>query len=408
MPDSEENTQNNQEEEEETQEETQDTTDSSENESSSEEEEDVPIFHPHKGRIMGIKPYTLISSLNWDKGYDSPVGGGKVELLLEGDDIRFVYSGVSCKLKLRRSTDPQFSDTGIEEVYKKEEDIQAREHYPTTEMLIENNIPVEKVFGEDSLSDFGVDEVLISRSASDDGLYGFVSGVTHAQKGAELSLKDWGLCLEDTSKELTFPEMFRSELIREVIKSYGLIPIVNFEGLDDDLITWTNMKSVGTTTSTTSDNGGTAEDSTEFNHCTGSFELSSKAKVSAKGDIPSDITSDMIAKIGRSDTNYGKFAKGKSAKEVLEGLRSRFHYSYYRDNRDKCASDTFGESINANCADSARLVKCCMDVASVDCIIVHSPDHYYNAIKVDGEWKTCDLTYRSSCKTRTGSNTFGY
>ena len=226
--------------------------------SETEEDEEEPTYHPHKGRILGIKQYNVINNLSYDKGYDSPTGNGKVELLLDNDDKKYVYCGVACKLKVRRSTDRQFSDTGIEEVYKKEEDIQLREHYPTPEMLIENNsLLVEKEFGEEDLKDFDVDEVLISRSASDDGLYGFVTEVTHSQKTTDLNLKDWGLCLEDTSKKLEFNNLLRSHIIEEVIKSYGLVPIVDFTGLDDDLTSWTNMKSTGKGTSgSSSDNGG--------------------------------------------------------------------------------------------------------------------------------------------------------
>ena len=379
--------------------------------SQTDEEEEEPRFHPHKGRILGIKQYTVINSLSFDKGYDSPTGSGKVDLILDDGAKKYVYSGVSCKLKVRRSTDRQFSDTGIEEVYDKEEDIQLREHYPTPEMLVENNsLLVEKEFGEEDLKDIDVDELLISRSASDDGLYGFVDEVTHSQKGSELSLKDWGLCLEDTSKKLTFPEMFRSELISEVIKSYGLIPIVDFTGLDDDLISWTNMKSVGGGSSETSDEE-SANDSTEYNQCSTTFDLSKNAKVGKQGDIPTDITDDMMAKIGKADTEYGKWAKGKTPQEVLTGLRAIYKWkSGYADNAlYKCVDDYFNTTfINVNCADASKLVKCCMDVINVPCICVHCPGHYYNAIKVDGEWYTCDLTNRRQCKTKTGSNTFGY
>ena len=56
------------------------------------------------------------------------------------------------------------------------------------------------------------------RSASDDGLYGFITEVSHDQNKSQLKLKDWGLCLEDTTKELEFKGLFRSEVISEVAK----------------------------------------------------------------------------------------------------------------------------------------------------------------------------------------------
>ena len=381
-----------------------------ENKESEDTEDEEPIFHPHKGKIMQILQYTDISSLNFDKSYDEPTGSGKLELLMDFDDSKYIYDGVSCKLKVRRDTDRQFSDTGLEEIFKKEEDIHLREHYPTTEMLIDNqSLFEEKEFVSEDYKDWDVVSTLVSRSASDDGLYGFVTEVNRSQSGSEISLKDWGYCLEDTTIELTFNGLFRSELIEEVAKSYGLVPIVDLTGLENDVVgSWTNKKTVNNGTSSSESNDGSASESDKYNQCSRTYDLSINAKVSTQGDVPSNITSEMMGKIGKADTNYGKWAKGKTPQQVMEGLRSRFKYTRYSDNVDNCATDTFKDHIVCNCGDASRLVKCCMDVIGVDCICVHSPDHYYNAIKVDGKWLTTDLTYSSSCKTKTGTNKFGY
>ena len=384
-----------------------------ENPSKEEEEDDVSedeevVFHPHKGKIMQILPYKRLSSLSFDKSYTEPTSTGKAELVFSTYDYPFIYSGVSCKLKVRRDTDRQFSATGIEEVYKTDEEIKAREHYPTEEQRLESTLSTpQKEFVSSDYNMLDVSSTMVSRSASDDGLYGFVTEVSHTQESTEISLKDWGYCLEDITKELDFKGMFRSEIMGEVVKSYGLVPILDFDGLDNDLISWTNKKKMSSGSSS-SENDGTAEDSKTMSQCSRTYDLSINAKVSNKGDIPSEITSEMMGKIGKADTNYGKWAKGKTPQQVMEGLRSRFKYTRYSDNVDNCATDTFKDHIVCNCGDASRLVKCCMDVIGVDCICVHSPDHYYNAIKINGEWKTCDLTYGSSCKTRTGSNTFGY
>ena len=198
------------------------------------------------------------------------------------------------------------------------------------------------------------------------------------------------------------------EVIGEVIKSYGLTPIIDFTGLEDDLITWTNMKSTGS--SSGSSNDGTASDSENHTHCSSPLDLSSDCKVSSKGEIPTDITENALGKIGQENSNYGQWAKGKTPQEVLQGLREGFKWQNYSVTKEgSCATDTFElGKIRANCGDSARLVKCCMDVIGVDCIVIHCPGHFYNAIKVDGTWYTCDLTNRSQCKTKTGTNKFGY
>ena len=49
-----------------------------------------------------------------------------------------------------------------------------------------------------------------SRYHLDDTVYGFVTEVTHDQKGTEIEIKDWGYCLEDNTIELGFQNMHRS------------------------------------------------------------------------------------------------------------------------------------------------------------------------------------------------------
>ena len=82
-----------------------------------------------------------------------------------------------------------------------------------------------------------------SRYHSDDTVYGFVTEVSHDQKGTEIEIKDWGYCLEENHIELGFENMLRSEIMCEVIKTYGLVPIVDLSGLNDDTISWNNQVS---------------------------------------------------------------------------------------------------------------------------------------------------------------------
>ena len=211
-----------------------------------EKEDDEPVFHPHKGKIMEIKPYTLMSSLTYNNSYGTPTGEGKVELKLDQDDAKYIYKGVSCKLKLRRDTDRKFSPTGIEEVFD-EDGIALREHIPTEEQLSEFASTLEpKQFVSDEYKDFDVYSTIVSRSSSDDGLYGFVTEVSHTSSKTSITAKDWGLALEDTKKELEFNGLLRSHVIEEVAKSYGLTPIVDLGDLEDDIISWNNKKTVST------------------------------------------------------------------------------------------------------------------------------------------------------------------
>ena len=220
-----------------------------------EDEEEEEEFHTHKGKIMGIKPYTQISSVSWDKSYDNPTASGKVELHYDSetkqDFIKYVYKGVSCKVKLRRSNEKQFTPTGIEEIDLSEEEITQREHYPTKEQLEEIGVAEslenleqgeETQTSEDKQKEAEETKPYI-RSDGDGGVYGFVTDVTHDSKGTELEIKDWGYCLEDNTKKLTFNNMLRSQIIEEVVKSYGLVPAIDFTGLKDDMISWTNITS---------------------------------------------------------------------------------------------------------------------------------------------------------------------
>ena len=117
--------------------------DSNDNQQEDEEEEwdDKDNFTPHKGKIMEIKPYKEISSISFDKSYDSPTGTGNVEIRFRSKDYRFLYKGVAMKLKLRRSCDKEFSATGLEEPDYDEDEKFFKEHIPTNELLEELGLP---------------------------------------------------------------------------------------------------------------------------------------------------------------------------------------------------------------------------------------------------------------------------
>lgn len=102
-----------------------------------EDAEDKDNFTPHKGHIMEIKPYKQISSVSFDKSYDSPTGSGTVEMIYNSADKNFIYKGVAMKLKLRRDCDQEWSATGLEEPGYEEHEKFFKEHIPTEELLEE-------------------------------------------------------------------------------------------------------------------------------------------------------------------------------------------------------------------------------------------------------------------------------
>ena len=114
--------------------------------STGEEEEDEEWndwdnFTPHKGEIMEIRPYKEISSISFDKSYDSPTGTGNVNILYSAKDYKILYQGVAMKLKLRRSCDPEWSATGLEDPDYEENEKFFKEHIPTPELLKELGLP---------------------------------------------------------------------------------------------------------------------------------------------------------------------------------------------------------------------------------------------------------------------------
>ena len=148
---------------------------------------------------MQIRPQYFMKEISWDKSYDDPTGSGKVTfpyddkenfLTLTPDDMKYIYKGVSCKLKVRRSNGDPFSPTGLEETGLNEEEIKSREHIPTLEKSIENGS--ESLESEEEVESSDEGKEVYSRSSYDDGIYGFVTDVTYNSDGVELEIKDWG------------------------------------------------------------------------------------------------------------------------------------------------------------------------------------------------------------------------
>ena len=231
-----------------------------------EDEEDVEEWTPHKGKIMQIVPYKYINNLSWDKNYTDPTGTGNVTLpyssakddsenyngyCFSPNDLKYIYQGVSCKLKLRRSCDDEFEATGIEETGLSDDEIFEREHVPTEEQReeIEQDLFEAENQAKEEAEKNGEtyekeEDIRYSRCSYDDGIYGFISEVSYDDDGAELEIKDYGYLLERDDIKLEFNEL-HSVIFEETIKSYGLIPDVDFTGLPDEVLNWTNVSSSG-------------------------------------------------------------------------------------------------------------------------------------------------------------------
>ena len=273
-----------------------------------------------------------------------------------------------------------------------------------------------------------------SRYNVDDTIYGFVTEVTHDSKGTEIEIKDWGYCLEENHIPLGFENMPRSQIMGEVIKTYGLVPVVDFTDLPDEVISWDNQISKP---SNNNNEGGnlqeaTAGMSTRFTDCSTSSDMTGGSATDSsnaeygRGEVPQNPGAEgesqwhgqtifklNESKIGRENTDYGKFAikyRGKDVKELYRGLKDLgWAYSSYEDNIDNCADESFHRINSLNCGDSARLFKCCCDVANIPCIIVHCDGHYFNGTPKNGVWTCIDLcnsTYKGNCNDYMGNKPY--
>lgn len=374
-----------------------------------EDEEEVETWTAHKGKIMQIKPYKLFSSISWDKSYEDPTGTGNVSMPYSSEnidsafspsDLKYIYQGVSCKVKIRRSCDEPFSATGIEEVATNEDMIFEREHTPTQEqkeemetLLMETQAQQENT-GDEIIGENKDDDIRYSRSSSDDGIYGFISEVSYNEDGAELEIKDYGYLLERDDLKLAFNAP-HSVIFEEVIKSYGLIPDVDFTGLPNEVLDWTNVSNDGST-----DDRSNAGDSEEFTDASPNVEMTAwcnDQSIPMKDCYKPEPTEAALKKIGKKGTNYAKCVEGcKDAKAVMTALRSAgWKYASYECNRYKDASESFKHINSLNCGDSSRLVKCCMDVCNIPCYIVQKHYHWSNVVKYNGKWVCADLCFHN-------------
>ena len=191
-----------------------------------------------------------------------------------------------------------------------------------------------------------------SRYKPDDTVYGFVTEVTHDQKGTEIEIKDWGYCLEENRIELGFQNMHRSEIIEEVIKTYGLVPAVDFTGMPDDIISWDNSTK-------SSSSGGSVEGSGASTGCP---------------EIDSVVDSACSGKSGL-----------ERAQAIDEAFKSHVYYKLYWNCHyadDICAAWQDG---HLNCADGANILCAMFTRGGFNAMIYSTTDHYIVKVNVDGQ-----------------------
>ena len=322
-------------------------------------------FTLHQGEIIETHTYDKIFSTNWNSDYEGMSSDGSITLPFHKEDLQYIYKGVRCLLKTGRFT------------------------YDTTD---------EQITVDDS-----------------EGYLCFITDVNISGDKLDLSLCGYEKLLEQENI-LSFKNQRRSTILEEVIKMAGLVPVIDTTGLPDELINWSTEKE-----KEDEDSGGSSrtniEQSDELNDKMDTHELSVEHRDTAKmenGYIPDNMDSKTkyLKAIGKTGTNYAEYVKGSAnICEMIGRLRKKWKYGGYANSKWKDAEDCFDHINAVNCADSAKLVKCCCDVCGFPCAICHnkqgSNGHYFNVVKNNGKWYTVDLCFRSNKGKAGSTNTLG-
>ena len=146
-------------------------------------------FVLHQGEILETHTYDTIYSTSWNCDYEGISSDGSISIPFHKDDLQYIYKGVRCLLKTKRF----------------------------------NNFD-DKIEIDDS-----------------DGWLCFITDVNIDNDKLELSLSGFEKLLEQENI-LTFTALRRSVILREVIKMAGLVPVIDTDGLADEIINWSTEK----------------------------------------------------------------------------------------------------------------------------------------------------------------------
>ena len=203
-------------------------------------------------------------------------------------------------------------------------------------------------------------------------LTGFIIEQTFSESGVAIKLAGYSKLLDQTFK-FEFSQMKRSEILKEIIKTAGLNPVIDVEGLDDDVTDFSNL----------SNNG----DSSELS--------------GGQGEA--------------IDSLVRKWCKGKSgdldkAQAIHAGLRDDVGivYQKYYDSKyhtpESCLKHAHDPGLN--CGDTAILTTACMKSGGLTAYIVLRCDsaHYFTVIEINGTKYYSDLTWSEGARSQRAWN----
>ena len=202
----------------------------------------------------------------------------------------------------------------------------------------------------------------------------FIEDISYSEDGTQLSNKGIDVLL-DEEYQFSFTHMRRSEILKEMIKTAGLKPEVDAEGLVDDIIDYTNISGSG-------DSGGDAS---------GAPNISAMVKEATKG-------------------KSGDRAK---AEAIYKAMVDHLTYSFYECSKYPSTNEGADQAWQAgavNCADSAKIGRVAYTAAGLKAHVTWSPGHFWCTVTIDGQEVASDVTANSGqhCSRSLGEICCGY
>lgn len=192
----------------------------------------------------------------------------------------------------------------------------------------------------------------------DEVLLGFITEQTFSEKGVDIILSGMTKLL-DKKYQFDFSQMKMSNILEEMIKTAGLKPVVDFTGMEDEVIDYSNV--------------------------------SSNEEDDEGGDYSGSVSSDVKAMAK-------KVCKGKKSAKAKANAITAFicdHVKYpspnYSDHH-KCPSEVL-KSGYSNCCDRARLGYEMAQVVKLKARGVYGTGHVWVQYYVDGSWQNSDPGY---------------
>ena len=182
---------------------------------------------------------------------------------------------------------------------------------------------------------------------------GFITEQTFKEKNVDVKIDGFTKLLEQKIP-FKFQEMYRSEILREIILSAGLQPFINSDGLDDDITQFTN-----------------------------------EVKTNSSSNKPIGESSGNIAQLAQ-EVCKGKTSDRDKAQAIHTYIRNHVDYPEPNySNHRKCPTQVLASGLS-NCCDRARLGHEMANAVGLENRGVHGPGHVWIQYKINGKWVDSD------------------